>query len=340
MNKLYALAILLVFGFSAHAQLDVARRTTKKQLRLQSGTLPQPLAVQDSILDAPFWALNEPDCDTNVTIYCAPGGVTPAGNCRAGYLSGNNQFGDKEKLMKFYWPYSGTIRRALMATGAKTQTNATANTYAVAYNVMPDGSPDSSSRTLSSAIRMVSVVDNGYTTYTFSNAPFFADSFFVGIVLPTTPGDTIAVYSSPLGTPPCAGPGTNRAWERQADGSFVAMSSPSAWGVAPWFWNAELLIAAEVRYDDVIATKDLLGKLVSVRPVPAENNVMVSLPSNIAGSTTWQILTSDGRVVNSSTAANSSAFVQIERGNLPAGVYTLRLNTVGGPVNKRIVFSN
>jgi hypothetical protein len=334
MKKLYSLALVLLVSVCAAQAQQAMDEVNGNQISLPASTLPQPWALVNDTLEPKFRAIADPFCDT-ISIYCSVNT-----HCRYGYRTGNNQFNDREKLTKYYYPQSGTVQAAFFRCGGKKMANGTSPTYAVVYGVGSDGLPDTNDRNLSTSVPF-SRVTNGtaYTAYTFANAAIFADSFYVGMVLPTTVGDSIGIYQSRLGLTrhpaACAANSGSRSYERLADGSFVSMKTTK--------WNnmdAEMMMTIIVRYDNGVATKDLLTRLVKVAPVPSEGYIDVTLPANIKGATTWQILSADGKVVSQSIGKDEAAFFQVNRGTLQAGVYTLRLNTIGGPVNKRIIFAD
>jgi hypothetical protein len=329
MKKLYALAILLAFAFGAQAQVQRSYTPSNFKMKAEKGN-PSGMSAQaliDSVLFPKFYSSTEAYCDT-LSGYFSDNG---------GFLSGNNGYGDLEKLMKFKFPATGTVT-GLQVSMLKYTTAGTGTTqvYAAVYNPDNDGYPDSSTRVLSTPITMRLLPANGIARFVFPNPAVFADSFFVSLVLPQVDGDTILVFQSRFGATrhpdDCASTDT-AGYERASDGTFLRVAD--SWGA-----NFEFGMAPTIRYDDVTAVKNHLAQLVKVSPVPSSKSVSVTLPSNLQGAVSWQILSTDGRVMSQASTRTSGALVQVNRGTLSAGVYSLRLNTVGGTVNKRIVFAD
>jgi hypothetical protein len=296
-----------LFASAAHAQ------TASPQTLITDTLLPGGLRTGDSYCD-------------DLVINC----VRP--DCRKGYVTGNNRYGFREVLLKYRFAGPGLIHKCFIDLGRKIMANPASATYAVYYEVDAEGYPDSTTRKLSGAATMGQLHDGAYQTFAFDTAVAFADSFFVGFVLPVTDGDTIGVYQTHnRHASPCATPNDTLAYERYTDGHFARSYDT-------WETVFELGIKVEVEYD-YVATRSLLAGRVEVKPVPAQDHVTVSLPEG-ARATGWQLTGLDGRVWQQSNSPEKAAGFPLSRGNAPAGVYLLQIRAPAGRVVKRVLFAD
>jgi hypothetical protein len=159
-----------------------------------------------------------------------------------GYISGNNDYFDKAKANYFEGPQSYLITGVLIdfawATGGNTDIE-----VAVWGDTKSPGSKLGSQMIGLSSI--INDVANEETTFVnFDNPVVVNGDFYVGVVLPTAPGDTVAVYTNTDGD---TDPAT--AWEQWSDNSWVTFDDPMSWGrkvalaIFPIVQSGELFVA-------------------------------------------------------------------------------------------------
>ena len=335
MKKIYLLAVAVLATVSAQAQrAQVSRVPAFLAVRpaLPAGGF-QALAAYNDTLSIPGDTLsNRPAaCDT-VTLYYA------GSNRHGGYVSGNNRYGDLEKVMKFNYNRDAVVKSIFAFIGGKIAGRANSDVYGVAYGNDGAGFPDTTQRYLTDPKSMRLISDGRYNRFDFfGDTGIVNGDFFVGIVLPKGVGDTIGIYQNRTFDPRainCSGDTTQSfAFERDVTGAFFDMNA----NYNP-VTKFELSIFPIIQYQ-IASVSQLLSSLVKVHPMPAQNNIVVTLPYNTKGASAWQLYTVDGRLANSATLAHPEQLVEIERGNLRAGVYTLRMQTPAGPVAKRVIFN-
>jgi hypothetical protein len=340
MKHLFTICAALTLGFGAVAQTSIQPlgKTFTEQGALTAPGIALPanrvMALAPDIIYfdtiIPPILASRASCADTVTIYR----TSASGK---GYVSGNNQYGDLEKLMKYSTRRNSNVVSIFAFIGGKKNGTLNSSVFGVSYSDDGTGQPDVTTRVVSDGRPMTQIVDRRYNQFSFSDSAAVTGNFYVGVALPSGAGDTIGIYMTRI--PSQARPAfcftdSTLAWERAGDSTFLSMRS--SWGRSV---KTELMIQVELSFDSITTSqKDLLSDLVSVKPMPATGDFSVMLPANIKGATTWAMLSSDGRVVARSEQEEKSALVQIERGNLKAGVYTLRLQTAKGPVVKRVVF--
>ncbi|MFC2100248.1 C10 family peptidase [Bacteroidota bacterium] len=146
-----------------------------------------------------------------------------------GYVSGNNSYGDKAKADYFsnYTPYTLIHGAFFDFAIAETSSSSTTNiTFSVWNNNGTSGSPGSAigSTTLSLASISDDVSNQDITYVQFSSPIAISGPFYVGVILPTTSSDTLALYTNTDGD---ISVGT--AWEQWSDNSWNPYNSTSGW---------------------------------------------------------------------------------------------------------------
>lgn len=146
-----------------------------------------------------------------------------------GYVAGNNGFGDKAKAEFFYNPLPGSpINQVFMIFGVATYANASDTIMAAIWDANGiGGAPGNMLDHVSLNLADISNdVQNLVTTIVnFPGSSIPSGNFYVGVVLPTRPGDTVAFISNQFDSLRTA----HTAWEMQSSGQWVAMSDSASW---------------------------------------------------------------------------------------------------------------
>ncbi|GIV33020.1 MAG: hypothetical protein KatS3mg031_0555 [Chitinophagales bacterium] len=138
----------------------------------------------------------------------------------SGYLSGNNSYGDWAKAEKFGATAGDKITGALFYFAVATSSVPTRTvTFRVWSDSGPGGSPGTvlASNTVTFSTIIASVQNDELLYVPFPSEPVLpSDSFFVGVVLPTAAGDTVALW-----TTTGSGPFGN-GWEQWSGGTWYS----------------------------------------------------------------------------------------------------------------------
>ena len=259
-------------------------------------------------------------------------------NNHGGYLLGTNQYNDLEKAERFVHAGNFTVKSVFIAFSLYTNAS-TPNINAVAYQV--NGTEvDTSTRVLSDPVPLSSIDTSGnYTQFTFTTTAGFTDAVIVGYTIPDgSSGDTINGWTTPAHLYPAdraactSGDSLNpTAYERESDGTYNSFYQ--VYGT-----SGDLLIIPVIQFDDAVATLPLMAAETRVYPVPASKSLSVFMPANLKGQANWTLTGMDGKVAQQGSHSGSDMFF-VPRAEL-SGVYMLRINTLAGPITKRVVFAN
>jgi PKD repeat protein len=163
-------------------------------------------------------------CDT--MHYPLTGTPTLYSSSTGGYVSGNNAYGDKAKADFFSGATTGwTISDAYIYFGV-----ATGSSSQVPVKIWNDNGTGGAPNTVLGTVNVpISTIVSNVTAQTptlvhFATPVVQDGTFFVGVTLPTTAGDTVAIVTNQDGD---TSPGT--AWEQWSDNVWYPYSSTSAW---------------------------------------------------------------------------------------------------------------
>lgn len=252
-------------------------------------------------------------CDT--MHYPLPGTATLYGSSNGGYVSGNNGYGDKAKADYFTgatngWKISDVYIYFGVATGSSSQ---------VPIKIWNDDGANNKPNTVLGTVNVpistiISNVNNQQPTLAHFSTPVTIDgSFFVGVVLPTTAGDTVAIVTNTDGD---TNPGT--AWEQWNDNSWYPYSDQNSWGL-----NVQHAIWPIVCNPTNIESS-AANNLVSMFPNPAYDKLNLYF-GNYTGEVEIAIYDLLGKQVYSNKF-NVSPFdgTTIDLAKLNAGLYLIR----------------
>ncbi|MCB2220889.1 MAG: T9SS type A sorting domain-containing protein [Bacteroidetes bacterium] len=140
-----------------------------------------------------------------------------------GYISGNNDYFDKAKANYFEGPQPYMITGILIDFAWATGSNTDIEVAVWGESKSPGSKIGSQTIGLQTIIN--DVANEQTTLVNFDNPIIVNGDFYVGVVLPTAPGDTVAVYTNTDGD---TDPAT--AWEQWSDNSWVTFDDPTSWG--------------------------------------------------------------------------------------------------------------
>lgn len=236
-----------------------------------------------------------------------------------GYAAGNNQFGDKAKMMKYYSSGIIGIYQTLFVCAYKTISDPNELITSTIYTVdsITHG-PGDTVYVADDAISMSNVYYDGlspnYTGINFPSTIPFCDSFFISVSLPSITGDTIAIAATTDG---CY-PGIQVAYELRADNTFQPFNDGTS---NSWELNTELLICPVVELgqcfnslQNFIANNSL--KLFPAFPVPSQSSMVIKYETHLNSNVQIQIVDLTGRIIK-----------VIDTGNQTAGTHLYTLNT-------------
>jgi hypothetical protein len=217
LNSGFAFALILTLfvvynfsgGYAQSEKLAIESSDTVPELKFQPfGGLPSLAFTTDTLAPNGFF-------NCNLVVYTSTNG---------GYVAGTNGYGDLEKVEYYKYAGGGSITEMLIFFVAKTQAANPGNVTGLVYDVAANGQPGNVLGT--TTVPMAGIDTTGaLTSFVFSPSISVGDSFFVGIRMSTTPGDTVGIVTTDDGCLP-----TTNAWELWSDGTtWTRFDDPSSW---------------------------------------------------------------------------------------------------------------
>lgn len=257
------------------------------------------------------------------------GTPTLYGSTGGGYVSGNNGYGDLGKYMRFDQSMgitaNGVLTGAVLWIPVKDDNGGSFDVVVREFNAGSLGNTLASetftiaSVDTSAAGLMIAEGAVGYNLAVTFSTPVpvtTASDIVVGIELPTTAGDTIALISNTDGD--FAG-GDTYTWDLWSDNTFTAVGDPNDWGLFIAFGVHPVInFVAGVTENSIEA---------SVYPNPANDVLNFNLKGE---ATTISIITLDGKVV--ATQAVSGATAKVDVAGLATGAYIYEVSAADGSV--------
>lgn len=238
-----------------------------------------------------------------------------------GYIGGNNSNGDKEIMQKFGVTGSGGVYTILALFGKKSNTT-NALITAKMYSVDPLTHGPDSFMQVTDPLTLADIDTNSFsglfTTFPYPGVIYCNDSFFAAIELPTTQGDTIAVYMTPQN---CYS-GDQQAYVLKSNGNFVALGSSAGYSLNADYWIWPVFIPDSSVGNSAISLRDL--SLFRAYPNPAVNSVSVNFSiRNFAD--VWIDFVDDlGRIVKTVKSGNQLPgmhSINVDISDLPSANY-------------------
>ncbi|MEZ5083344.1 MAG: T9SS type A sorting domain-containing protein [Bacteroidales bacterium] len=236
-----------------------------------------------------------------------------------GYVSGNNEYGDKAKANIFEYPGTGYVTGILFDFAAATNSNINIE-IAIWDNTGTNNSPGNIIGSTTAPLDDIFIdVLNNQTTYIEFNPPVEVTSqFYAGVVLPQTSGDTIAVYSNTDGN---TNPAT--AWEQWIDGSWYVYNDTLTWD----------LNVAHAIFPIVTSTVDLTANFSASPQVALPGQTIQFIDLSLGNPTSW-LWTFDGGLPIQSNEENPQVSYT------ETGLYGVKLVVSDGVTSDSMVKAN
>lgn len=191
-------------------------------------------------------------------------------NGNSGYVSGNNSYQDKAKANYYFsYPPDSEIRGVLLEFAVATHGSGTnpSVTFTIWDNTGAQGSPGAVKATATLPLTQIveDVANDRFTYAEFSNPIPINSPFYAGVILPTTAGDTVVLWTNTDGdVSPAIG------WEQWSNNSWYPYSSSSSWALS--ISNAIFPVVCPSSQD---ANDILPSSAVSIFPNPASDKITV-----------------------------------------------------------------
>lgn len=159
----------------------------------------------------------------------------------------------------------------------------------------------------------------------FDNSIPISGSFFAGMILPTN--GSIALITNSVGD------GTNTAWEKQSNSTWVPYSDSTSWGISlTHALFPELCDNAETNgiENNVLSNDDVI-----VYPNPTNGNIIVKFTNSELHSADIQIFDLNGKcLISKNYSPSSEVILNLE--NLNSSLYLIKINTGNQVITKKI----
>jgi len=303
---------------------------------------------------------NWTNTDTMAVYTAAADAQTPGCSPKAGYVAGNNCYGDKEKAEFFAFSKYSTMTvpqiKGVIVLFYKNGTKGTAGNSASSvgmkiYNgtsatAAPGSLISQTATTLGTILGVTTVSNISYCgnpslnyggiikPYRFNfatpvNAPT-SGGFYASLVLPTGSGDTAVVFNNLSGV-------SNTAWEQWSDNSWHDMKT--AWGGAT---DYNLAILPDMACAGTVGVKSnsVLDNNITLYPNPS--NGLVSVIATLPGAQTLELSVYNalGQLISSSKHSGvTSNVINLDLSNNSNGVYFVTINNGQEKIVKRLILN-
>lgn len=243
-----------------------------------------------------------------------------------GYVTGTNEYGDLGKYQRFDNTNglngNGNITGCLLWAPVKVDNGGSFDVVVIDFAGGAAGSvlatetinlADLDTTTAAHGVAEGAVLYNFAVNFSTPVAFTSTSDLLIGVNLPTTAGDTLALVSNTVGDYASA---TTYTWEQWSDNSFVAIGDPNN-------WDATIAQAIFPTIEGDASISELEANT-TVYPNPANDVLNVKTTEVIE---TISIITTEGKVV--ATANNATS---INVAELTAGMYIYEVKTVSGQV--------
>lgn len=274
-----------------------------------------------------------PQCDT--LRYPLPG--TPSlyavESPGSGFVCGNNTYGDLAKADYFVPPVTGNkIHKALLAFGHAAGGSGLDPDveFRIWDNSGPNGYPGD---VLGTAVVKLSRIiedmgDQHLTEVVFDPPVQIMGSFYLGVMLPTTPGDIVALVSTLNGEVD-----TGTAFEIWSDGTWHAFTETSS-------WNLRISQAIHPIYCEIgfSLEEEIIQPEVRIYPNPASDVLHIGMESLLpAGKIDIHIFNFLGQIVGSHAGYTTNDRVTIPVTGLSPGIYLLNISSESFSVSRKVI---
>ncbi|OPZ98173.1 MAG: hypothetical protein BWY70_01296 [Bacteroidetes bacterium ADurb.Bin408] len=238
-----------------------------------------------------------------------------------GYVSGNNNYGDKEKAQKYVNPGTGTVSSVLVYALAKTTTGTSSVKI---YDINPTTKAPNTSLGQSTPVALSAVVVNNVTPYNFTTPVSFNGDFACSVVLPTGATDTLVIVTTKNN---CYS-NDSLTWEMQSDNLWYSFETQ--WGLGGVGLKVDMVIFPVVQLA-LGQTPIAEDNLISIYPNPANDFINIAAVNKVEKVSVYNTM---GQLVN--VIEPNENIMKYDISNLQTGFYILQVQTAKGIVAKTI----
>jgi PKD repeat protein len=238
-----------------------------------------------------------------------------------GYISGNNGYSDKAKA-NYFLPAAPYVKLtgALVKFGKATKHASGDSKVVFAYwnNAGPGGTPGSAPLATDTVMlsTIISHVSGHQMTYIEFPTPIdITGAFYLGVYLPTVPGDTLAILTNKNGqTVPSI------AWEQWQNGLWYNYADSLSWGYNVAHAIFPILCKADFSVEDYGSDPYVL-----IYPNPASSLIHIDLGPFDYARVEARLYNLVGEVVASLDPVSHHSALEMDISGLPSGIYTMQL---------------
>jgi PKD repeat protein len=249
-----------------------------------------------------------------------------------GYVSGNNKFQDKAKANYFPgYPEKVEIQGLLLefAVVSSKSGNNPQVTFAIWDNSGPQGSPGVIKKTASLPLSQIvqDVGNNAFTYVQFEDPLYVTAPFYAGVILPTTVGDTVALWTNTDGDA-AAGIG----WEQWSDDQWLPYSDPTdGWNL--YISNAifPVVCASSQGIEHLLKAENIL-----IYPNPATDRVTVKIDRPGLPPVKISLYNIMGGLMSVSTSHLSPSSITIPLQGYTKGLYFMIIEVANQKITRKL----
>lgn len=232
-----------------------------------------------------------------------------------GFVTGNNEFGDLAKAnyynnneIKYI---TGILYEFAYGTGSGTSIE-----FVIWNNSGTDNSPGSkiAFKTLLIDDIIEDAASESFTYVEFNPPVMISGPFYAGVSLPTSTGDTLALWSNNNGD---TSPGI--AWELWSTNEWYSISSADSWGL-----NINMAIYPIVQSTLDVYEYQASGTL-DVFPNPTNGKLIIDLSEQSNQNLKLEVFNTTGNCVLDQAIKKEENSISLDISDFPAGVYMVRL---------------
>ena len=262
-------------------------------------------------------------------------------NAFAGFVAGNNNFQDKQKVQVF----PNTTNTPLKITGVilwfgqKSLNSGNAASKVIAKTYDLDGStPGNSTSTEDLLVNDIDTTSGNWNIITFATPASYTSGFAAGIdVTNVLAGDYIGLYSSENGGGSVY---NDQAWEQWADNSWNSFSTPNASGG----WGLDIQLGIFPIVDtDVVGMKSIINdkfKIYQNMPNPFSNTSNVFYELSEAANVSLEVFDMTGKplgVYNEGFKSAGKSMIKIDATAFQSGIYHYTITINGQKATRKMV---
>ncbi|MCK4663368.1 MAG: T9SS type A sorting domain-containing protein [Bacteroidales bacterium] len=245
-----------------------------------------------------------------------------------GYISGNNGWGDLAKadyfsssLFNERTVIDGVFYYFAIAKGGNPQ---------ITFAIWDDNSGTVGNQIATATLPLDTIKyyteNEDYSYVDFDPPVVIPGPFYAGVILPTNPGDTIALVSNDENDSD-----NNTAWEKWSDGEWYAYNDNNSWGLTLSHFIYPVVCKNGSSSKEFAAIQD---DFVNVYPNPSSDKVFVNLENTTIKKGNIIVFNSFGKQLVNINFVNNEDIVKLDFSNFSCGLYLIHIISKEG---KRIV---